>query len=163
MELLNPTHHAYLSFILRPPSHHPLLTNALQLFGPPTSGHETGKLAQHGFARTSRWEYLGKSSSESAALPGTGGDDSVKLDFGLSHGSLDSSAQQAWPHKFELTYSITLSRGALGTSLAVRNTESTPWEFQVLFHTYLKIDVRPRPMNRPTPRSYVLKTCFTDR
>lgn len=77
----------------------------------------------------------------------------MKLDFGLSHGSLDSSAQQAWPHKFELTYSITLSSAELGTSLAVRNTESTPWEFQVLFHTYLKIDVR-------FPSNHKLASCL---
>jgi glucose-6-phosphate 1-epimerase len=65
----------------------------------------------------------------------------VKLDFGLSDGILDESARKAWPHKFELTYSITLSTGELGTSLAVRNTEETAWEFQVLFHTYLGVDV----------------------
>lgn len=135
-----------------------MLTIAPKLFGPPTSGHETGRLPQHGFARTSRWEYLGKSSSESAALPGNGGDGSVKLDFGLSHGSLDNSAQQAWPHKFELTYSITLSSTELGTSLAVRNTESTPWEFQVLFHTYLKIDVRSPPTRTISPLcAYVMR------
>lgn len=74
----------------------------------------------------------------------------MKLDFGLSHASLDSGAQQAWPHKFELTYSITLSGAELGTSLAVRNTESTPWEFQVLFHTYLKVDVRSLSEQRPS-------------
>ncbi|MCJ1471766.1 hypothetical protein MMC13_000406 [Lambiella insularis] len=110
------------------------------LFGAPQSGHETGKLSQHGFARSSRWEYLGKSSSESTSIPGMGGDSSVKLDFGLSEGIIDSKAQSAWNHKFGLTYSITLSTGELSTSLAVSNTETSSWEFQVLFHTYLKID-----------------------
>ncbi|MCJ1317409.1 hypothetical protein MMC15_002733 [Xylographa vitiligo] len=110
------------------------------LFGAPTAGHETGKLPQHGFARSSRWEYLGKSSSESSSLPGNGGDASVKLDFGLSEGIIDSKARSAWNHQFGLTYSITLSTGELYTSLAVSNTESSAWDFQVLFHTYLKID-----------------------
>lgn len=65
----------------------------------------------------------------------------MKLDFGLSEGNIDSKAQAAWSHKFGLTYSITLGTGELSTSLAVSNTESSSWEFQVLFHTYLKIDV----------------------
>ena len=65
----------------------------------------------------------------------------MKLDFGLSEGIVDSNARSAWSHQFGLTYSITLSTSELYTSLAVSNTESSAWDFQVLFHTYLKIDV----------------------
>ena len=75
-------------------------------------------------------------------MTSTGGDSSVKLDFGLSDGIISDGSRAAWSHKFELTYSITLSAGELATSLAVRNTEEAAWEFQVLFHTYLKVDVR---------------------
>ncbi|KAI4105029.1 MAG: hypothetical protein LQ339_003646 [Xanthoria mediterranea] len=107
------------------------------VFGPPRSDHPTGRLPQHGFARNSRWEYLGKSSSESSTLPNSKGDASVKLDFGLSNSMLSDSK---WDYEFNLTYSVTLSQDSLETSLAVRNTGTSNYEFQVLFHTYLAID-----------------------
>ncbi|KAI4226026.1 MAG: hypothetical protein L6R36_003472 [Xanthoria steineri] len=107
------------------------------VFGPPSSNHPTGRLPQHGFARNSRWEYLGKSSSESSTLPNSKGDASVKLDFGLSNSMLSDSK---WDYEFNLTYSVTLSQDSLETSLAVRNTGTSNYEFQVLFHTYLAID-----------------------
>lgn len=46
-----------------------------------------------------------------------------------------------WPYQFGLTYSITLSNNELETSLVVRNTGSTNYDFHVLFHTYLAVDV----------------------
>ena len=113
---------------------------SLQVFGPPPSNHETSKLPQHGFARNTRWEYLGKTTSESSST-GAGGDSSVKLDFGLSDAMLDAKAKSAWDHKFNITYSITLSPGQLATSFLVRNTSEARWEFQVLFHTYFKVGV----------------------
>ncbi|KAI4148246.1 MAG: hypothetical protein LQ340_005163 [Diploschistes diacapsis] len=110
------------------------------LFGPPSSSHEpTSKLPQHGFARSSRWEYLGKTSSESFAIGSSGADASVKLDFGLSDAMLDEKDKAAWPHAFGLTYSITLSSGELATSLQVANTGASPLEFRALFHTYLAV------------------------
>ncbi|KAL8773197.1 MAG: hypothetical protein Q9209_001873 [Squamulea sp. 1 TL-2023] len=107
------------------------------VFGPPSPEHATGKLPQHGFARNSRWEYLGKSSSESSSLPNSKGDASVKLDFGLSNSMLSDSK---WDYQFNLTYSVTLSQDSLETSLVVRNTGSSNYDFQVLFHTYLAIN-----------------------
>ncbi|KAL8729471.1 MAG: hypothetical protein Q9166_004719 [cf. Caloplaca sp. 2 TL-2023] len=107
------------------------------VFGPPSPEHATGKLLQHGFARNSRWEYLGKSSSESSSLPNSKGDASVKLDFGLSNSMLSDSK---WNYDFNLTYSVTLSQDNLETSLVVRNTGSSSYDFQVLFHSYLAID-----------------------
>ncbi|KAL8857288.1 MAG: hypothetical protein Q9178_006214 [Gyalolechia marmorata] len=107
------------------------------VFGPPSPDHPTGKLPQHGFARNSRWEYLGKSSSESSSLPNSKGDASVKLDFGLSNSMLSDSK---WDYEFNLTYSVTLSQDSLETSLVVRNTGSSNYDFQVLFHSYLAID-----------------------
>ena len=44
-------------------------------------------------------------------------------------------------YQFGITYSVTLNRDDLETSLAIRNTGSKDWEFQTLFHTYLAIDV----------------------
>ncbi|KAL8941018.1 MAG: hypothetical protein Q9211_001994 [Gyalolechia sp. 1 TL-2023] len=107
------------------------------VFGPPKPDHATSRLPQHGFARISRWEYLGKSSSESSSLPNTKGDASVKLDFGLSDSMLDS---RTWDYSFNLTYSVTLSQDALETSLVVRNTGPSNYDFQVLFHSYLAVD-----------------------
>ncbi|KAL8948891.1 MAG: hypothetical protein Q9222_004963 [Ikaeria aurantiellina] len=107
------------------------------VFGPPDPQHATARLPQHGFARNSRWEYLGKSSSESSTLPDSKGDGSVKLDFGLSDSMLSNPG---WDYHFNLTYSVTLSQDSLETSLAVRNTGSSNYEFQVLFHTYLAVD-----------------------
>lgn len=47
-----------------------------------------------------------------------------------------------WDYQFGLTYSVTLSSEDLETSLVVRNTGSRNYEFQVLFHSYFKVEVR---------------------
>ncbi|KAI9815954.1 MAG: hypothetical protein M1827_001946 [Pycnora praestabilis] len=113
------------------------------VFGPPPSNSPTSKLPQHGFARTSRWEYLGKSTSESGARPNSTGDDSVKLDFGLSSSNLSPETRKAWPYDFGLIYSVTLGRNGLGTTLNVRNEGEEAFEFQVLLHSYLRVnDIR---------------------
>ncbi|KAL1998806.1 hypothetical protein VTN02DRAFT_5542 [Thermoascus thermophilus] len=112
------------------------------VFGPPPKDHATSSLPQHGFARNSYWEFLGKSSSES---PGRdkrddAGGDAVKLDFGLSHGMLSEAFRRAWPYEFGLVYSVTLSKGGLETALQVQNKGERAFEFQVLLHTYLRVD-----------------------
>ena len=50
-----------------------------------------------------------------------------------------------WPYQFALTYSVTLSPKDLETTLVVRNTGTSNFDFQTLFHTYLKVDVRVAP------------------
>ncbi|KAK4205195.1 galactose mutarotase-like domain-containing protein [Triangularia verruculosa] len=112
------------------------------VFGPPPPDHsQTSSLPQHGFARTSRWEFLGKSTSESSGTQQTG-DLSVKLDFGLSSAAdgLDPKAKDAWGYKFNLIYSVTLNRKDLTTSLVVTNDDDRPFDCQVLMHTYLKVN-----------------------
>ncbi|KAF2642875.1 galactose mutarotase-like protein [Massarina eburnea CBS 473.64] len=105
------------------------------VFGPPPKeGHATSALPQHGFARTSRWEFLGKSTSE-----GTADSNSIKLDFGLYTKGLSEEARKAWPLDFGLVYSVTLSKDSLQTVVNVRNEGETSFEFQFLLHTYLKI------------------------
>ncbi|KIW50688.1 hypothetical protein PV05_09476 [Exophiala xenobiotica] len=106
------------------------------VFGPPPKSHATGQLPQHGFARNSHWEFLGKSTSESL---GRKTDDSVKLDFGLSSSMLDEALQNKWPYDFGLVYSVTLGRGKLECQMHVQNKGDEPFEFQVLFHTYLAV------------------------
>lgn len=114
-----------------------------KVFGPPPADHATTGLPQHGFARTTKWEYLGKSTSESSATPSSSGDASVKLDFGLSNTMLDDIPSQWKKYHFGITYSVTLNKDDLETSFAIRNTGEEDWEFQTLFHTYLAVDVSP--------------------
>ena len=71
-----------------------------------------------------------------------GGDDSVKLDFGLSAANIPAEAKKAWPYTFSLVYSVTLSKDGLQTMLNVRNDGNESFEFQTLLHSYWKIDVR---------------------
>ena len=58
---------------------------------------------------------------------------------------LDEKSKAAWPYQFGLTYSVTLAAGELTTSMQVANTGEgeggKPLEFQVLWHTYLGVDV----------------------
>lgn len=99
------------------------------------------KLPQHGFARSARWEFLGKSTSESAGGVGVV-DLSAKLDFGLSAAGLDAETRRQWPYEFNLIYTVTLNRGGLTTSLVVSNDdEARAFECQVLMHTYLRVAV----------------------
>ncbi|KAK3934938.1 putative aldose 1-epimerase [Diplogelasinospora grovesii] len=108
------------------------------VFGTAPDHAQTGKLPQHGFARTSRWEFLGKSTSESAEGK-EAADLSVKLDFGLSTGSVDEKTKELWAYAFNLIYSVTLNRTSLTTALVVTNDDDKPFECQVLLHTYFKI------------------------
>ncbi|KAJ5130301.1 uncharacterized protein N7515_006340 [Penicillium bovifimosum] len=129
------------------------------VFGPPPQNHDTSSLPQHGFARNSNWEFLGKSAFEA---PGSNSDQShmnVKLDFGLSHSMLTDEFRQMWPHEFGLVYSVTLTKDTLETALQVRNDGQKNFEFQVLMHTYLKVadisDVRVKGLESKT---YIDKT-----
>ncbi|KAL1304078.1 hypothetical protein AAFC00_000513 [Neodothiora populina] len=111
------------------------------VFGPPPKNHATSKLPQHGFGRISRWEYLGKSSSESGVLSSSAkeGDDAVRLDFGLTPANLSEESKAAWPYDFSLQYSVTLGKDGLQTMLSVRNEGDKPFDFQMLTHTYFAI------------------------
>ncbi|KAL5114058.1 hypothetical protein ACEQ8H_008072 [Pleosporales sp. CAS-2024a] len=104
------------------------------VFGPPPSAHATSTLPQHGFARASRWEFLGKSDTEAAADA-----HSVKLDFGLDKSGLSDDARKAWPLDFGLVYSVTLSKPSLQTMMTVRNEGDQSFEFQFLLHSYWKV------------------------
>lgn len=111
-----------------------------QVFGTAPDHEATSKLPQHGFARTSRWEFLGKSTSESGQSK-DGGDSSVKLDFGLSSSNLSEESKKAWPYSFGLIYSVTLGKEGLTTTMVVRNEGESAWDFQLLLHSYLKVAV----------------------
>ncbi|KAI5289872.1 hypothetical protein KEM54_003004 [Ascosphaera aggregata] len=101
------------------------------VFGPPPKDRAAvATLPQHGFARSSVWEFLGKT---------TESENTVKLDFGLSPNMLSEQAKKDWPFDFGLVYSVTLTPEALRTSLSVHNNGKQPFEFQALLHTYLKV------------------------
>lgn len=106
------------------------------VFGQSPAGVATEKLPQHGLARTSRWEFLGKSESEGSGEPGS----SVTLDFGLSAASADPALKSLWPFDFTLLYRVTLETGSLRTSIVITNAGDAAFNFHVLLHTYLKID-----------------------
>ncbi|KAI1109413.1 galactose mutarotase-like protein [Nemania sp. NC0429] len=109
------------------------------VFGTAPDHAATSKLPQHGFARNSKWEFLGKSSTE--ATPSTGvSDASVKLDFGLSSATLDEQSRSLWPFTFSAIYSVTLTPDGLSTGLAITNDGKESFECQVLLHTYLRIN-----------------------
>jgi len=105
------------------------------VFGPPPKEGPTSALPQHGFARNSRWEYLGKSTSEDALDA-----NSVKLDFGLDRNSISEESRKAWPLDFGLVYSVTLSKDSLQTVITVRNEGEESFEFQFLLHTYFRVN-----------------------
>ena len=113
-----------------------LLIQSSQVFGPPPKEGPTSALPQHGFARNSRWEYLGKSTSEDALDA-----NSVKLDFGLDRNSISEESRKAWPLDFGLVYSVTLSKDSLQTVITVRNEGEESFEFQFLLHTYFRVNV----------------------
>ncbi|KAI5290552.1 hypothetical protein KEM55_008558 [Ascosphaera atra] len=101
------------------------------VFGPPPKDRAAvASLPQHGFARNSTWEFLGKTSES---------DNSVKLDFGLSPNMISETFKKSWPYDFGLVYSVTLTPEALRTSLNVQNNGKDSFEFQVLLHSYFKV------------------------
>ncbi|OAA56084.1 Glycoside hydrolase-type carbohydrate-binding, subgroup [Cordyceps fumosorosea ARSEF 2679] len=103
------------------------------VFGAGSNGEKTKDLPQHGFARNARWEFLGKSTSEGDSA------NVVKLDFGLSSESLADEYQKAWPYRFGLLYSVTLTRESLTTTIVITNDGDEPFEFQTLLHTYFRV------------------------
>ncbi|KAI0473923.1 galactose mutarotase-like domain-containing protein [Xylariaceae sp. FL0804] len=108
------------------------------VFGTAPGHAATEKLPSHGFARNNKWEFLGKSSSESS--PSTGSSDaSVKLDFGLSSATLSDDARAAWPYTFSAIYSVTLTPESLHTGIVITNDGDKAFECQVLMHSYFRV------------------------
>ncbi|KAI1174047.1 galactose mutarotase-like domain-containing protein [Nemania sp. FL0916] len=109
------------------------------VFGTAPNHAATSKLPSHGFARASKWEFLGKSSSE-AAPSASLSDASIKLDFGLSSATLDEKSKSLWPYTFNAIYTVVLSPDGLSTSIAITNDGKESFECQALLHTYLRIN-----------------------
>ncbi len=85
----------------------------------------------------------------------------MKLDFGLSSGMLPEEMRQKWPYEFGLVYSVTLGMGTLETGLHVQNTGGEVFEFQALFHNYLRIEAcLPVTVLFPMLRSLLIRNSF---
>jgi len=78
-----------------------------------------GEMQVHGFARNMQWECTVASLDECVMtlLPN---DESRKM----------------WPHEFKVTQTIRLKGGGLTATLAVTNTDKTPFTFTGSYHTY---------------------------
>lgn len=99
------------------------------VFGKKTEG-VMKDLPQHGFARNSYWEFLGQTKEN----PPT-------VQFGLGPENVDEELLSKWPgNDFTLILTVELTEESLKTSIEVENTGANAWEFNWLFHTYLKID-----------------------
>lgn len=97
-------------------------------FGPPREEHsETVKLPQHGFARLAFWEVLGQC-------------DDHTVQFGLGPEYLTKDLSSAWPYNFSLIYTVSLGETHLRVDMEVRNADTKPFEFNLLFHTYCRVD-----------------------
>lgn len=101
------------------------------VFGKNTDlSHPTSTLPQHGFARNSNWEFLGKTSSSPATIQ-----------FGLGPENVDPSLLKQWgngQYDFTLLLSISLDDGRLTTEIEVEN-HGEDFDFNFLFHTYYKV------------------------
>mgnify|MGYP001068972791 CR=1 FL=1 len=93
--------------------------------------HPTFNLPQHGFARNSTWEFLGKTSESPTTVQ-----------FGLGPENVDPELYKKWgqgSYDFTLLLTIALDSNKLTTSIDVVNTGREAFEFNWLFHTYYKI------------------------
>lgn len=107
------------------------------VFGPPPADLKAKGFVQHGFARTSTWEFLGLKSED---------EKHIEVQFGLGPETVEPEALKlAWPFDFTLVYTLALDSEAntLQTSISIENPDSglksQAWQFQWLFHTYFKV------------------------
>ncbi|GAA5832154.1 hypothetical protein JCM11251_004259 [Rhodosporidiobolus azoricus] len=104
------------------------------IFGPPPADNPLySKLKQHGFARTSTWEFVGGESGE--CPEGHGG---VKAVFKLEP---TESIRALFSLPFTLLYTVLLTPQSLKLTLQVQNPSSAiaPLPFQALLHTYFRL------------------------
>ncbi|TID30079.1 hypothetical protein CANINC_001365 [Pichia inconspicua] len=89
-------------------------------------------LPQHGFARNSMWEFLGQTKA-----------DPPTVQFALGPDEANKEIYSKWDNgdnDFTLILTISLEENDLRTRIEVENTDSKPWKFNWLFHTYLNVN-----------------------
>jgi len=95
------------------------------IFGPPPSSPpEYAALKQHGFVRSQTWTL-----------------DAVVMDRdeGVSVRLTAPPPPSDFPHKYKLSYVVTLTAHQLSTDLHIVNLGSEPFIFQALLHSYLAV------------------------
>lgn len=126
-------------------------------FGAPTHP-DHAKLSQHGFARNNVWAFGANVMDNEAGV-------SVKLSKSSAatkrtvltprYSALapNDAIKAQFDHPFELEYVVTLAEHQLTTGLHVKHTglsTTAPFEFQALFHNYIRApanDVRISPLS----------------
>ncbi|GAA6001877.1 hypothetical protein JCM10207_002361 [Rhodosporidiobolus poonsookiae] len=104
------------------------------IFGPPPADNPLyAKLKQHGFARTSVWQFVESESGEDSGVKG-----GVKAVFKLTP---DETISALFTLPFELLYTVHLFSTSLKLTLQVRNPASAiaPLPFQALLHAYFRL------------------------
>jgi glucose-6-phosphate 1-epimerase len=81
---------------------------------------ERGPLPQHGFARTSTWEFAGLEAGEAVFV-------------------LAGDGVAAWPHPHRLRLRVALDATRLTITLDVANTGDAPFAFSAALHSYLRV------------------------
>ncbi|KAH3672982.1 hypothetical protein WICPIJ_009954 [Wickerhamomyces pijperi] len=100
------------------------------VFGKKPDVEAVKDLPQHGFARDSPWEFLGQTKEEP-----------LTVQFGLGPENVREELLSKWSgNDFTLILTVELTEESLKTSIEIENTDSHPWDFNWLFHTYLQID-----------------------
>ncbi|KAJ3407245.1 glucose-6-phosphate 1-epimerase [Chytriomyces confervae] len=89
------------------------------------------QLPQHGFARVSRWSWLGVQSENASE---------IVVAFGLDRSGVPEKLAALWTHGFKLVYTVTLTADTLKTALSAENTGPTAFTFTSLLHTYFAIN-----------------------
>ncbi|XP_078315008.1 uncharacterized protein LOC111128311 [Crassostrea virginica] len=89
-------------------------------FGPWENG------PQHGFARIKRW----KKESEAERVNGR-----ISISFSLED---DDETRKMWNYRFKLVYTVDLGENDLKLTLTINNTDSKPFDFTTLMHTYFR-------------------------
>ena len=78
-------------------------------------------MKQHGFARISKWAIAATWTEE------------CKVSFRLSD---SETTRELWPFKFDLLYTVQLTKEGLRTELKITNVDTKPMHPQALLHTY---------------------------
>lgn len=87
-----------------------------------------GPLPKHGFARTLPWQLVDvvhTPTHESVAV--------LRL-------ADTESTRAIWPHRFDLSLTVTLAANSLSLALAVVNPDTQSFEFTCALHSYLRVD-----------------------
>lgn len=111
----------------------------------PQFGQPDKAMPQHGVARISNWAVDKVEDSAEASI----------AVFSLSD---SPESREKWNHAFKLEYTVVLTEVSLKVTLKATNTGDSPFSFNFLLHTYLKIpDIASAAVCGLNGRTYVDK------